>query len=365
MIGIKMKFDYISAFYSENHTEETLIQRADSLLGNHPDLYTRLFPVYIEPSYWKKIKEGNNNCKLLKEHKNIYLFKFSFDTPVYGEKKIITGKFYVIKSAQYDNIFLILSIENYLFFSKGLLPYFKKLYPLVSLTFITHNKLRNLLVAFRDKNEFKNLTIVRTTTYSRIDKKIMASINWPEFSLEKAFEWVAEENGWFQNLLFKFNKLQGQKYEASISRNGVVKTNGYAQLIYEYFMLPISKTVFDNVNFFGKRSRRDNPNRDIRPLCINFGYDKFDNVEENQKFISSMRPIKASSLSVIHSNPYVHLSLFDYFDGSSFDIWVLSSDKVIIVPQLKASFQAIKRLLNHIFDNYAEGEIQDYKVEEQ
>jgi hypothetical protein len=130
-------------------------------------------------------------------------------------------------------------------------------------------------------------------------------------------------------------------------------------------MLPISKTVFENVTFFSKRSRRDNPNRDIRPLCIDFGYEKFSDVEENHKFISSMRPMKATSLSVVHSNPYVHLSLFDYFDGSSFDIWILSSEKIIIVPQLKASFQSIKRLLNHIFDNYGEGKIQDYKVEEQ
>ncbi|MBI4845045.1 MAG: hypothetical protein HY810_00985 [Candidatus Omnitrophica bacterium] len=361
-----MKFDYIAAFYSEKHTEDTLLRGVDSLLGSYPDFSVRMFPVYIEPAYWLKIKEGNKNLRLLKENQGIYLFEFGFEATVYDEKKKISGMFYAIKSSQYDNIFVLLTIENSLFFKQGLLPYFKKAYPLASLTFITHKRLKNLLIDFRDKNQFKDFTIVRTTTYSRVDKnKIMPSVNWPAFTLEKAFEWVADENGWFQNLLFKFKKPQGQKHEASISRNGVVKSTGYAKLIYDYFMEPISKTVFENVTFFSKRSRRDNPNRDIRPLCINFGYDKFNDVEENQRFIASMRPMKASSLSVVHGNPYVHLSLFDYFDGSSFDIWVLSSDKIIIVPQLKASFQAIKRLLNHVFDNYAEGEIQDYKVEEQ
>lgn len=361
-----MEFDYISTFYSKKHTDDTIINEVDSLFGARPDLYLRLFPVYIEPMYWNKMKQGNLNFKLLKEYQAIYLFEFSFNIKVASEKKKVSGKFYAIKSIQYENIFIILSIENYLFFSKGLLPFFKKSYPSISLTFITHKKLKNLLVEFRDKNNFKEFTIVRTTTYSRIDRmKIMPSVNWPEFSLEKAFEWVAEDNGWFNNLLFKFGKSQGRKFEASISRNGVVKTNGYAKIIYEYFMLPISKTVFENVTFFSKRSRRDNPNRDIRPLCIDFGYEKFSDVEENHKFISSMRPMKATSLSVVHSNPYVHLSLFDYFDGSSFDIWVLSSEKIIIVPQLKASFQSIKRLLNHIFDNYAEGKIKNYEVEEQ
>jgi hypothetical protein len=340
------------------------MNEVDSLFGACPDLDLRLFPVYIEPRYWREMKQGNLNFKLLKEHQAICLFEFSSNIKVRGEKKRIVGKFYAIKSTQYENVFIILSIENYFFFSKGILPFFKKSYPSTSLTFITHKKLKNLLVEFRDKNKFEEFTIVRTTTYSRIGKKIMASVNWPEFTLEKAFEWVAEDNGWFNNIVFKFKKPRGRKFEASISRNGVVRTNGYAKIIYEYFMLPISKTVFDNITFFSKRSRRDNPNRDIRPLCIDFGYEKFSDAEENQKFISSMRPMKATSLSVVHGNPYVHLSLFDYFDGSSFDIWILSSEKIIIVPQLKASFQSIKRLLNHIFDNYGEGEIQDYKVKE-
>jgi hypothetical protein len=361
-----MKFDYIGSFYSEKHTEDTLLSGIDSLFGSYPDLSVRMFPVYIEPVYWDKMKTGSKNLKLLKEHQGTYLFDFNFEATVYGDKKKVSGKFYAIKNSQYDNIFVILSIENSLFFKQGLLAHFKRAFPLASLTFITHKKLKNLLIDFRDKNQFTDFTIVRTTTYSRVDKnKIMPSVNWPSFTLEKAFEWVADENGWFQNLSFKFKKPQGRKYEASISRNGVIKSSGYAKLIYNSFMAPISKTVFENVTFFSKRSRRDNPNRDIRPLCINFGYDKFTDVEENQRFISSMRPMKASSLSVIHGNPYVHLSLFDYFDGSSFDIWVLSSDKIIIVPQLKASFHAVKRLLNHVFDNYAEGEIEDYEVEEQ
>ena len=59
----------------------------------------------------------------------------------------------------------------------------------------------------------------------------------------------------------------------------------------------------------------------------------------------------------------IQLSVFDYFDGSAFDIWVLSPDKIIIVPQAKGSMPAIKRLINHIFDFYIEGDIKDYKVE--
>jgi hypothetical protein len=55
------------------------------------------------------------------------------------------------------------------------------------------------------------------------------------------------------------------------------------------------------------------------------------------------------------------MSVIDYFDGSAFDIWVLSSSQLVIVPQMKGTVPAIKRLVNHIFDSYAEGKIKDYK----
>lgn len=357
--------DYIGPFYSQKHTEDTLIDGIESLLGSHEDLQVRLFPVYIDSVYWNNLKNGNPYFELLSKNDGIYLFDFSFQTRELGEKKRVTGKLFIVENRQYKNIYTVLTIENSLFFSRGVLHYFNKAYPRTSLTFITHKKLKNLLIDFRDRNNFEDLTIVRTTTYSRIGKKIMPSVNWPEFSLEKAFEWVADENGWFQNLKFKVRKHQGPKVEISVSRNGVIKSNGYMKLIYEHFILPMSKKVYEDFKFFSKRARLDNPNRDIRPLSIDFGYEQFTELEENQKFIGAMRTMKASSLSVVHSNPYVHLSIFDYFDGSSFDVWVLSAEKIIIVPQLKGSFQSIKRLINHIFDSYAEGDIRDYKVEEQ
>ena len=233
----------------------------------------------------------------------------------------------------------------------------------ISLSFITHKKLERLLVDFKDKSGF-DLDIIRATSHSRIGKETMTSISWPpEFSIEKAFEWVANENGWFQNLTFRINRPSMPTTEISISRNGIVRSNRYFKLIFSDFILPISKVSYENIKFFSKRARLEDPDRNIHPLVIDLGEDQFINPEENHKFIDIMKTMKATSLSVIHGNPYIHISLFDYYDGSSFDVWVLSADKIIIVPQLKASFQAIKRLINYVFDNYAEGDVKEYEVE--
>lgn len=354
--------DYMGAFYSQKHTDETLLRGMDSLLSSHEKINVYLFPVYIDPAFFVNLRNGHPQFKLILESERIFLFEFSFQIREFEQKRRISGKLFIVKNKEYENIYTVITWENSLFFSRGIYPYFVKNFPRISLTFITHKKLKNLLLEFRDRNNFKDLTIVRTTTYSRLGKKITPIVSWPELSLEKAFEWTENENGWFQNLTFKIKKPQCPGVETSISRKGVIKTNGHFNLLYEYFTLPISKTVHENIRFFSRRARLDNSSRDIRPLCIDFGYERFREVEENKKFIDSFRTMKASSVSIMHGNPYIHLSLFDYFDGSSFDIWVLSSDKVVIVPQMKASFQSIKRLMNHIFDNYAEGDIKDFEV---
>jgi len=74
-----------------------------------------------------------------------------------------------------------------------------------------------------------------------------------------------------------------------------------------------------------------------------------------------MNKFEKSSVSVLHGNPYIRLSVVDYIDGSNIDVWVLNTKQIFIVPQMKASVPSIKRIINHIFDTFAEGKIIDYK----
>lgn len=74
-----------------------------------------------------------------------------------------------------------------------------------------------------------------------------------------------------------------------------------------------------------------------------------------------MRTMDKASISVFHGNPYMHLGVIDYFDGSVFDLWVLSVNQLIIVPQIKGSVPSIRRVVSHVFESFAEGEVKDFK----
>jgi hypothetical protein len=353
-----MEFDYLKAFYSSQHDEGSLIEGIDSLLHTYNKLQAKVFPCYIDKRFFEALHE-RPGFRILSKKANITLFEYSRTIKSIKNPETLIGKFFTVANTDFENIYTVITIDDADFFSKGVINFFLNQYPRVSLTFVTHKKIHKLLTNFRDNNYLRDFKIIKASVKSRVEKKVISSVHWPEFTLEKAFEWVKDENGWFERLTIETKKETSEKFNVSISRDGIVKTNGFFNLSYTDFILPISKTVHENISLFGRRARLENKG-EVKPLCIDYGYELFKTVDENKRFIDAMRKLKAASVSVIHGNPYVQLSIFDYFDGSSYDLWVLSIDKIIIVPQLKSSFQAIKRLINHIFDNYYEGSIKEY-----
>lgn len=60
-------------------------------------------------------------------------------------------------------------------------------------------------------------------------------------------------------------------------------------------------------------------------------------------------------------SPNVHASIADFIDGSSFEVWVLSPKRILIVPGPKCSIPALMRFTNYIFEEFEEGEIAEYQ----
>ncbi len=94
---------------------------------------------------------------------------------------------------------------------------------------------------------------------------------------------------------------------------------------------------------------------EIRPLEINFEQELFKEKSNHANFIGMLSLLEDSSVSVLHGNPYIHLSIMDYIDGSSYDLWVVDSKQILLVPQLNSTIASLKRIVNHIYDYYAEG----------
>lgn len=361
-------FDFISPFYKKNHSSDSLIGEIDSLLGTK-DFSAKCIPFYSDrhpTELFPKSSTKSRKVVIQKKGDGVHLFKLTYYYREGSEEKEEAGIFFIYEHPEYTKVYVAITIESSNFFRRGLKPFIEGLFPHTMMTFITHQRLKKILEKFQVENQFLDLIITRASQRFRFnsngkERKIVPSVSWPKMNLIEAFDWIYQNNGWFQSLQFKATGPTSSIGEVSITRQGIIKTTHQFSKVFEGFVHPVCKVIYENSEFFGNRSRVNNTKLSARPLTIDFESEQFQDVSENEKFIAALKYLKKASVSVLHGNPYIHLSVIDYFDGSTFDLWVLNSNQLVIVPQMKASIFSIKRLINHIFDKYAEGAIREYE----
>jgi hypothetical protein len=362
------EIDYLTPFYSQHHDRDGLIRGIDSLLSSE-DVCVRAIPFGCkEPvgNWLTKLGTENRQIEHLYSRDGVHAFQADYACKDAGNTISGKGNFFIIAHPDYADAFVALSVEGGFFFHRVLHPLIQSAHPRLVMTFITHKRLRNVLEAFKAAGDFSELQIVRASQRLRFQdsyshKHVMPVISWPDTPLAEAFDWVYQNNGWFQSLEFEARRGGRTMATVSVSRQGIIKTNSLFVRVFEQLIDPVCKTIHENFLLFAHRSRLDSLDFGTKPLAIDFAGDQFAAISENKKFIEAMRRLNTASVSVLHGNPYIHLSVIDYYDGSTFDLWVLSANRLVLVPQMKASIGAIKRIVSHIFDNYAEGHIGNFE----
>jgi hypothetical protein len=144
---------------------------------------------------------------------------------------------------------------------------------------------------------------------------------------------------------------------AFVARNGAAKfISGDIDLFLTRILSSVLSTSARKLEVFQQSARRPGE-VSVSPVEIDFGQSVFHGRNDNLQFLASLDQLSRSGIAVMHENPYVHVSLIDFFDGSSFDIFATSADSVTIFPQVEASAFSFNRLCNHIFENFREGTI--------
>ena len=113
----------------------------------------------------------------------------------------------------------------------------------------------------------------------------------------------------------------------------------------------------NRLTFLQGRTRNETTNFIPKPVKIEYDSEVFSNVQQIAKLLEALKRFKHGSCSVLHGNPYLHVSMLDNYDYSAADVWVLDKNEVLIVPQIRTSEAALKRIISHIFENFREGKL--------
>ena len=310
------------------------------------------------------------NLWVLEEHDELITAKISRE--IRGrEKRHISGNFNLIRYRNTD-MYIAITHEKQEFVKKVLSKFFENFYSESSRLHMTSGQIQDILDLIEEKMDCRIITD-RVISYSRLDKERFvicgrtprlkeSDVRWTEEDYKTSFRRAAENDQWIDRISFYTQRGDRLLFHASLSREGLFECDSKVRDFYEIIAEYLLSVGRRSIDLYSNKSRMEN-NGEIKPIVIEYPHNIFENSEQNRKLIRVISEFPKSSYSVYHGNPYVHVSLVDYVDGSSYDLWVVSADRLIIVPQIRATFNSLSRLCEHILKRFSEGRIDELKVE--
>ena len=278
-------------------------------------------------------------------------------------------------------VYIAVTDEPARFVNRTFGPFIKSLYPHVSRAFLSADDLYNVLERL-EQSAGDPIMVAQMTAYRRLRevpkggpqdaglgprralprrrKTIESAVSCTDKPFRDAFADAAANDQWISRIRFNLPEGATTPMSGQLSRNGLIRLEHAISPFYDKVFPLVARLVDEKTRLYSNRSRGDN-NGAIRALAITLDSAMAKDHSENPTLIKSIESMPHITVSVYHSNPYVHMSLVDYMDGSSFDIWVLSARQIIIVPQMRATHTSIARLTNHIFERFGEGSVADHE----
>ena len=94
-----------------------------------------------------------------------------------------------------------------------------------------------------------------------------------------------------------------------------------------------------------------------RPVVFRFVRDALVSRERNEELIRTLAGSGNVSVCAFHVNPYLHVGVVDYADGSNMDLFADDAATLTVIPGKRCSIAAISRVLSSVYACFAPGEI--------
>lgn len=280
----------------------------------------------------------------------------------------LSGRFAVADVG--DNIYLVVFVAGPAFWRDAVLPLVESLYPSAARPFLTQSELHQLLRIAQRGVQPQRLRVLEFSSKKRLGsgarKRFESIREWTDADLDAVFREASDRNVWFRSVSFDLvgerdGQLVSTDIRGMVSKYGYFSCNGRFDLFEQTVVRHLVQLAAERLKFFSRRDRAHSAGHAPRPLQIRYDVDVFKSSDQARRFVEALSRFKHGTCTVLHANPYVHLSIVDNLDFSSADLWVLSHNEILLVPQIQASVAALKRIVNHIFENFREGKISEFQ----
>jgi len=267
------------------------------------------------------------------------------------------------------NIYRLLSVSYSKFWYRGIRRLVRRLYPEAMPVYFRQAEIQEALISFEHQlgPTFRVRIADMTMKGTRESRYYDTERLWTDLSISESFDNAIERNLWFTNLRFIIQQQNNQTNSYRNVASGRLYKKG--EIFYDFYHKEILSSLLSvlidySANRFQLLSNRGIRERNYKPgypLEIFYKDEIFSDLAEIRRFGEVINKYPKSTKAIFHSNPYYHASIADFLDGSSFEVWIVSPSRTIIVPQARSSAQAFERLIAHILYEFKEGKVYEYK----
>ncbi|NUT51676.1 MAG: hypothetical protein HOV94_30925 [Saccharothrix sp.] len=137
---------------------------------------------------------------------------------------------------------------------------------------------------------------------------------------------------------------------------GATFYSGHFELFKELVLDRLASAVGSRRQLMADRQRRVGEPIGA-PISIKLPDALLGDAVETAEVINELEMLNRTSVAVMHRNPYLHVVVTDYADGSNFDVFVTDPSAIEIYPGFRASSGALTRLSQQLGERFLAIEI--------
>ncbi len=271
-----------------------------------------------------------------------------------GGERTVEGQFGICRNDESD-MWIAFTSGSPDFFNLGLLSFLRDHRPEITRIYLSSEEIRGLFQRLEDERGW-SVFVVKSVLYSHLEE---GAIDFTKDHFLALFNEAENKNRYVDKVEFVVNNGSGKRlFHGFISRECVFYfRDGKITVLTQDFLPQVSDIARGKKRMFESKERKLGELA-VNPIDVVFSEDRFSQEADNRRFAQALSKIGRVGLSVFHMNPYLHVALLDFTDGSRFDLVAVSSRRVRIIPAHKSSVHSLMRISDGIFKAFDEATLE-------
>lgn len=132
---------------------------------------------------------------------------------------------------------------------------------------------------------------------------------------------------------------------------GATYYSGDFQLFEEQVLGGLADAAARRMRLLAERQRSVSSPAELKPVSVRLSSSLLGGTAANRILVDTLLKQPSMGVAVLHGNPYLHVAVTDYLDGSSFDAFVTVDNEVVVYPGFRASLGSLTRLTDFLSEH--------------